>query len=122
MSARLAADAVLLLHAAFIVFALLGGLLALAWRHAPWLHLPAVAWAVWIEISGGLCPLTLWEDRLRRAAGQAGYDGSFVERWLLPVIYPGGLTPTVQWLLAAGVLLVNAVVYTLVWRRWRQRN
>jgi hypothetical protein len=122
MSTRLAADAVLLLHGAFIVFALLGGLWALAWRLAPLLHLPAAGWAVWIELSGGLCPLTTWEDRLRRAAGQAGYETSFVEQHLLPLIYPAGLTPAVQWVLAGVVLLVNVAIYAFVWRRWRTRR
>jgi hypothetical protein len=122
MSTRLAADAVLLLHGAFIVFALLGGLWALAWRLAPLLHLPAAGWAVWIELSGGLCPLTTWEDRLRRAAGQAGYETSFVEQHLLPLIYPAGLTPAVQWVLAGVVLLVNVAIYAFVWRRWRARR
>lgn len=122
MDARLAADAVLLLHGAFIVFALLGGLWALWWRLAPLVHLPAAAWAAWIELSGGLCPLTLWEDQLRRAAGQAGYETSFVEQHLLPLIYPAGLTPAVQGVLAGVVLLVNAAIYALVWRRRRRRG
>lgn len=122
MTPRLAADAVLLLHGAFIVFGLLGGLWALAWRHAPLVHLPAAGWAAWIELSGGICPLTLWEDRLRRAAGQAGYETSFVEQHLLPLIYPAGLTPAVQWALAGVVLVVNAAIYAVVWRRRRPRR
>jgi hypothetical protein len=122
MNARLAADAVLLLHGAFIVFALFGGLWALAWRLAPLVHLPAAVWAAWIELSGGLCPLTTWEDSLRRAAGESGYQTSFVEQHLLPLIYPAGLTPAVQWVLAGVVVLVNAVIYGVVWRRRRRRG
>lgn len=108
---RLGADAVLLLHGAFIVFAVLGGLLVLRWHRLAWLHLPAVLWAIGIEASGGYCPLTLLENRLRLAAGQAGYATSFVERYLLPLIYPDALTRELQWVLAAGVLLVNVLVY-----------
>ena len=111
MSARLAADALVLLHLTFVAFALLGGLLVI-WR--AWfalLHLPAAGWAVWIEASGGICPLTPWENRLRQAAGQSGYEGGFVEHYLIPVLYPAGLTPTLQAWLAIVVLVVNLAIY-----------
>jgi hypothetical protein len=121
MGYRLAADAVLLLHLGFIAFAVLGGLLALRWRRAPWLHLPAVAWAAWIESSGGLCPLTPLENRLRVLAGQSGYPGGFIEHYLLPWIYPAGLTREVQLVLAGFVVLVNLAVYAWVWRRRASR-
>ena len=123
MGYRLAADAVLLLHLGFIAFAVLGGLLALRWRLAPWLHLPAVAWAAWIEASGGLCPLTPLEHALRRAAGEAGEGGGdgggFVERHLLAMLYPDGLTRGVQVALGLGVVAVNLLAYALVRRRRR---
>jgi hypothetical protein len=116
----LAADGIVLLHGLFVLFAVLGGLLA-AWR--PWtaaLHLPAVAWAAWIELSGGICPLTPLENRLRALAGENGYAGGFVEHYLLPLIYPPGLTTIVQWALAALVVGVNVVIYGWVLRRRRR--
>ena len=119
---RLAADAVLLLHLGFILFVLLGGVLAVRWRWAPLLHLPAVAWGVYIELSGGLCPLTPLENRLRIAAGDAGYAGGFIEHYLLALIYPAGLTQDVQNVLAAIVVGVNALAYGWVWRRRRRRR
>ena len=118
---RLAADAVLLLHLGFILFVLLGGVLAVRWRWAPLLHLPAVAWGVYIELSGGLCPLTPLENRLRIAAGDAGYAGGFIEHYLLPLIYPAGLTTEIQYVLAAIVLGVNALAYAWVWSARRRR-
>ena len=117
---RLAADAVLLLHLGFILFVLLGGVLAVRWRWAPLLHLPAVAWGVYIELSGGLCPLTPLENRLRIAAGDAGYAGGFIEHYLLALIYPAGLTQDVQYVLAAIVVGVNALAYGGGWRRRRR--
>ncbi|NRF70391.1 DUF2784 domain-containing protein [Aquincola sp. S2] len=111
---RAAADAVLLLHGAFIVFAVFGGLLVLRWRRAAWLHLPAAAWGVFVEASGTLCPLTTLENRLRMAAGDAGYAGGFVERYLLPLIYPEALTRELQWWLAGFVLVINLLVYGAV--------
>lgn len=120
MTYRLAADAVLLVHLAFIVFALCGAALV-AWRGLlAWLHLPAVAWAIYIEFTAGLCPLTHLENLLRRQAGDAGYADSFVEHYLVPIIYPAGLTPTVQLTLAAVVLGVNLLAYLLLLRRWRR--
>lgn len=114
MLAALLADLVLVAHLAFIAFALLGALLALRFAWAPWLHLPALAWAVWIEVTSGVCPLTPLEVALRRAAGDAGYTGSFVGHYLVPVIYPPGLTPGAQLWLGAGLLALNAGLYALV--------
>jgi hypothetical protein len=119
MAASLAADAVLLLHAAFIVFVVAGGLLALRWPSAALVHLPCAVWGAGIEFTGGVCPLTPLEQRLRGAAGEAGYSGGFIEHYLLPLIYPAGLTPTVQLVLGSGVILVNLAVYGLVLRRRR---
>ncbi len=119
---HLAADAVLLLHLGFILFVLLGGLLALRWRWAPMLHLPAAAWGVYVELSGGLCPLTPLENRLRSAAGEAGYTGGFIEHYLLALIYPAGLTHEIQYVLAAIVVGVNGLAYAWVWRRRRRRT
>jgi len=120
MRHALAADAVLLLHGLFILFAVLGGLLAARWRWIAAVHLPAAAWAAWIEASGGICPLTPLENRLRQLAGDTPYAGGFVEHYLLPLIYPSGLTPEVQWTLAAGVVAANAVIYAWVLRRRRR--
>lgn len=125
MAARLAADALVLLHLAFIVFVVLGGLLA-AWRpRLAWLHLPAAVWGAWIETSGAICPLTPWENRLRRLAGESGYPGDFVEHYLIPLIYPAGLTAASQRWLAALVVVVNLAIYAAIvvprWRRQRKR-
>lgn len=119
MAASLAADAVLLLHGIFILFVVAGGLLALRWPPAAALHLPCAAWGAYIEFSGGICPLTPLEQRLRAAAGEAGYSGGFIEHYLLPLIYPAGLTPTVQLMLGSAVIVINVAVYALVLRRRR---
>lgn len=121
MLARLAADLALLLHLGFILFALFGALLAFRWRWVPWLQLPAAAWGVFVELTGRLCPLTTVENHFRHLAGEGGYAGGFVEHYLLPLIYPEGLTRDVQFVLAAVVLAVNLVVYALLLRRWRRQ-
>ncbi len=116
---RLLADLVVVLHLAFILFALLGGLAAVRRRRLAWLHLPALGWAVAVEAAGWICPLTPLERHLRLAAGDAAYAGGFVEHYLVPVLYPGALTRTAQVLLAMALLLFNAVVYGAGWRRKR---
>ena len=119
----LAADSTLVLHFAFIAFVMFGALLALRWRWIPLVQLPAAAWGAYVEISGRLCPLTGLENHFRALAGQGGYPESFVERYLLPIVYPTGLTRHVQVLFAAIVLAVNLAAYGLVlWRRFRRNG
>lgn len=114
---RLLADLVVLLHLAFILFVFLGGLLVLRRPRLAWLHLPAALWGALIEFRGWFCPLTPLENRLRLAAGQEGYATGFVEHYILPVVYPPGLTREVQLVLGAVVVLVNAAAYFWIWRR-----
>ncbi len=117
MPYRLAADAVLAAHLAFVLFVVFGGLLVLRPPRIAWLHLPAVAWGALIEFSGWICPLTPLEIALRRSAGEAGYGGDFVEHYLVALIYPAGLTRELQVSIGAAVLLINLVVYFVLWRR-----
>lgn len=123
MMLSFAADAVLLFHLLFILFAVLGGLLLLRWSWLIWLHLPAAVWGVTVEVMHLQCPLTPLENSLRRAAGEAGYEGGFIEHYLVPIIYPAGLTPQIQLWLGAVVLVVNVLVYgVVIWRALRCRR
>jgi hypothetical protein len=117
MPYRFAADAVLAAHLAFVLFVVCGGLLVLRTPRLAWLHLPAVAWAAFVELSGSICPLTPLEVTLRRGAGDAGYAGDFVEHYLVALIYPAGLTRELQMAIGATVLLINLLVYFVLWRR-----
>ena len=116
------ADILVVLHLAFVAFVVLGGLLAFRWHRAPWIHLPAALWGFLIEVFGWICPLTPLEVRLRQLGGEAGYEGGFVEHYLLPVLYPSGLTREHQLILGALVVLVNLVVYGLWIRRKRRAS
>ncbi len=117
MICRILADAVLVIHLIFIVFAVVGGLAVLRWRFLAWAHLPCALWAAAIEFGGWICPLTPLENFLRQAAGQAGYHGSFIQHYLLPVIYPHSLTREMQIGMGVGVLIVNLAAYALVVRK-----
>lgn len=105
----------------FIGFALFGGALGLWKKWAPAVHLPAAIWAALIEFRGWICPLTPLENRLRIAAGVEGYESGFVEHYVVPVIYPTGLTPAIQFVLGGAVIAVNVVVYLFVVRH-RKRD
>ena len=118
---RLLADAVAVVHCAFVVFVVAGGLLALRWPRVLWVHAPAAVWGALIEFAGWICPLTPLENELRRRGGEAGYAGGFIERYLLPVIYPAQLTRTTPMVLGALVLAVNVAVYAVVIRRRERR-
>jgi len=115
------AAVVIAIHALFVLFVAAGGLLALRWPRAAWLHLPAAAWGAFVEASGRECPLTPLEIRLRLEAGAAGYTGSFLDHYVMPVLYPPGLTRPIQLGLAATVVAGNAVLYALLWRRRLRR-
>ena len=119
---RLAADAVLVVHLAFILFALLGAALTPRWRWTPIVHVPAAAWGFFVELTGRICPLTHLENYLRIEAGQSGYPESFVEHYLLAVIYPEGLTREIQFVLAGVVVITNAAIYAWLIYVWRTRR
>ena len=114
------ASLVLAVHGAFVLFVVAGGALVLRWPRVAWAHLPAAAWGAGIELAGGICPLTPLENRLRELAGQAGYDGGFVEQYLLAWLYPDGLTREIQLALGLAVVIVNVAVYATVWMRSRR--
>ena len=116
----LLADLVVVVHLAFVVFVVCGGLMVWRWPRLGWVHLPAALWGIGIEWSGAICPLTPWENWLRRQAGQVGYEGDFIEGYLVPILYPAELTRSGQILLGAAALAVNLVAYGGWWYRRRR--
>lgn len=119
---QLLADAVLVLHLAFIVFVLCGGLLALRWPKVAWLHLPAAGWAAFTELTGRICPLTPLENHFLVLSGSTPYQGDFIMHYLWPIIYPAGLTPGIQEILGGLVIALNGIMYGMVIYRWKRRR
>ena len=120
MLAGVLADAVLVVHGLFIVWVALGAVAVWRWPKLALLHLPALVWGVWIEVSGGICPLTPLENSLRRSAGQTGYSGGFIDHYVGGAIYPDGLTRHTQWVIAGVLLTINVVLYGLMMVRVRR--
>lgn len=118
----LLADGVLLIHLAFVLFVVAGGLLVLRWRWLIWLHVPAVLWGAYVEFSGRICPLTPLEVWLRETSGEVGYEGGFIEHYVTAWLYPDGLTQQVQIGLGIFVIVLNLIVYGLIFRRRSRRG
>ena len=119
---RLLADGVVILHLAFVLFVLFGGLLTLWWPRILWLHLPAAAWGATVEFGGWICPLTPLEQWLRLEAGQPTYSSDFIEHYILPVLYPATLTHDMQLGLGMLVVALNAAIYGWLLRRTRHAS
>lgn len=119
---RYLADTVALAHLSFVLFVVLGGLLALRWRRAAWVHLPAAVWGAVVEIAGWICPLTPLENWLRHRAGEQGLSGGFVEHYVVTLLYPPGLTRAMQLGLGLFVLGINGLIYWRVFARRRRRG
>ena len=118
---RSLADLLVGLHFLFVLFVVGGGFLTWRWPRVAWTHVPVALWGTLIELAGWICPLTPLENDLRRAAGDAGYAGGFIEHYVIPVVYPAGLTREIQLALGLAVIMINAVAYGgLVWRRRRK--
>ena len=116
MAYNAAATTIALAHLAFILFVLFGGFLVLRWPRLMWVHIPAAIWGILIEFAGWWCPLTKWENYFMRAAGRAGYDTGFVAHYIMPIIYPSGLTRGLEIAIGAFVLVLNLVIYVRVFK------
>ncbi|HEX2717671.1 MAG TPA: DUF2784 domain-containing protein [Gemmatimonadaceae bacterium] len=117
---RILADAVLVAHFGFVLFVVLGGLLALRWPRVAWVHVPVALYGALIELVGFVCPLTPLENHFRRLGGEAGYAGGFIDHYITPTLYPEGLARDAQLVLGVSVLALNVAVYGIWWRRRRR--
>lgn len=114
---RLLADALVVIHGAFVLFVVLGGFLALWKTRLAWVHIPAALWGAYVEFAGKICPLTPLENHFRHLAGERGYAEGFIEHYLIPLMYPEGLTRDIQLMLGLVVLAINLIAYGLVLRK-----
>ena len=120
---RIAADAVLLVHLVFVVFVVAGALLVMRRQWVAWLHIPAAAWGIFVELTGRICPLTTLENYLLEKAGLGGYSESFIQHYLVPIIYPAGLTRDTQFAIAVIVAFINGAAYGwILYRYWQGRR
>ena len=117
---HVAADLVLIAHLAFVAFVVFGALLVRRWPRLLWFQVAAVVWGVLIELAGFICPLTPLEVTLRQLSGEAGYEGGFIDHYLMPVLYPAGLTRENQIWLGLAALAPNVAIYGFLLARKRR--
>ena len=117
----LLADALVILHFGFTTFVIFGGFLTWRWPRLAFLHLPALAWGCWVEVSHSICPLPPLENHYRHLGGEAGYTGGFLAHYLVSLLYPPGLTWHIQWVLAAVLIALNVIAYGGLLRRRRHK-
>ena len=122
MLLRIAADLIVLVHFAFVIFVVAGGLLALKWPKMAYLHIPAAVWGAWIGFANWICPLTPLENHLRRLVGEAGYAGGFIEHYITRILYPAGLTAGMRVILGVAVVAANLLVYRVYFARRRSKE
>jgi hypothetical protein len=120
MAYRWLADLVVVVHATFVAFVVLGALAVVRWPRLAWVHVPAAVWGVLIEFLGWVCPLTPLENAWRARAAGAGYQGGFIEHYVIGALYPEGLTRALQWELGTVVLVLNAGAYGMLLARRRR--
>ncbi|MBU1570933.1 MAG: DUF2784 domain-containing protein [Pseudomonadota bacterium] len=111
MLLKIAADIIVLVHLLFIIFVVAGGFFVLKWPKTAWLHIPAAIWGALIELAGWVCPLTHVENSLRAGGGEAAYRSGFIDHYVIPVIYPAGLTREIQLVLGCIVIVLNVLIY-----------
>jgi len=122
MLSKILADIVLLLHFAFVLFAVLGGISVFYRRSLAWLHLPVVLWSAVINLAGWICPLTPLENYFRAQAGQSGYEGGFIQHYIEPLVYPGGMPRNFELIAGISILVGNGLVYAVILLYWRRRT
>jgi hypothetical protein len=122
MPYRILADIIVLIHLLFIIFVVFGGFLAFYKKWFVWVHIPAAVWGALVELTGWFCPLTPLENRFRISGGAVGYEGSFVEQYIIPLIYPENLTRNTQIAMGISVIVINAVIYFFLIKRYRKNT
>lgn len=122
MPYRALADLVVVFHFAVVVFVIAGGLLVLRWRRVAWVHLPVIAWVIFAELFQRICPLTFLENWLRSRGGGEAYRGDFVAHYIIPVLYPEGLTPRIQVMLGTFIFVTNVMLYLLAFGKSRKAD
>lgn len=114
MLLKIAADIIVLVHLMFIIFVVTGGLFVLKWPKIAWLHIPAAIWGALIEFAGWVCPLTPVENSLRAAGGKVAYQSGFINHYVIPVVYPAGLTREIQLVMGCMVIVLNILIYGML--------
>jgi len=117
-----AADLTLIVHFAFIIFVVFGALLFFVSTKIIYVHVPALIWGIYIEITHSICPLTYLENWFLQKANLTTYSEGFIQNYLVPVVYPMNLTDDLQTYLAIVLIVVNMLMYGLIISKSKKNN
>ena len=111
---ELAADLTLIVHFAFIIFVVFGALLFFVSTKIIYVHVPALIWGIYIELTHSVCPLTYLENWFLQKANLTTYSEGFIQNYLVPIVYPKNLTEDLQTYSAIALIVANMIMYGLI--------
>ena len=117
-----AADLTLIVHFAFIIFVVFGALLFFVSTKIIYVHVPALIWGIYIEITHSICPLTYLENWFLQKANLTTYSEGFIQNYLVPIVYPTNLTNDLQTYLAIVLIVANMLMYGLIISKSKKKN
>ena len=118
---EIASNLILLVHLIFIIFVVLGGLLFFASRKIIFIHIPALIWGIYIELTSSICPLTYLENWFLHKANLTTYSEGFIQNYLVPIVYPMSLTKDLQIYLGMTLIVVNIIIYGFIFDKLKKR-
>ena len=119
---ELAADLTLIVHFAFIIFVVFGALLFFVSTKIIYVHVPALIWGIYIELTHSVCPLTYLENWFLQKANLTTYSEGFIQNYLVPIVYPKNLTEDLQTYSAIALIVANMIMYGLIISKSKKNN
>ena len=111
---ELAANLTLIVHFAFIIFVVFGALLFFVATKIFYAHIPALIWGIYIELTHSVCPLTYLENWFLQKTNFTMYSESFIQNYLVPIVYPKNLTEDLQIYFAIVIVVINSIFYGFI--------
>ena len=118
---ELFANLTLIIHLIFVLFVIFGGLLFFISSSIIYIHLPALLWGIYIELTNSVCPLTYLENWFLYKAELPNYSNDFINNYLSPIIYPEGLTNEIQIYLGISLIFINILIYGIIYKNFKKQ-
>ena len=117
---ELFAKVTLIIHLIFILFVIFGGLLFFISSKIIYIHLPALLWGIYIELTNSVCPLTFLENWFLYKGELTTYSNDFINNYLFPIIYPGSINNEIQIYLGLSLIVINILIYGLIYKNLKR--
>ena len=117
---EIVANLTLIIHFAFILFVIFGALLFFASVKIIFIHVPALIWGSYIELTNSICPLTYLENWFLHKANLTTYSEGFIQNYLVPIVYPMNLTKDLQIYLGITLIVINIIIYVFIFNKLKK--